>query len=145
MNVTSWLGGMKVKRFQLSEPTLKLLRSVIPYRRRLFLGIACLFLAHLTKLCAPSIVRRTVDTLVAGVMSANLIRYGGLLILIALIQALLLFAQRRTIMNVSMGVQYDLRNDYYSHLQKLPLQFFQRFRTGDLMARALNDLMAVRM
>lgn len=145
MRVVGWLSSLKGKRFHLSKPTAKFLTSVAAYRRQLSLGIICLFLAHLTKLCAPSVLRYAVDALMADAAPAKLMRYGGLLILIALTQALLLFVQRRTIMNVSMSVQYDLRNELYAHLQKLPLQFYQKVRTGDLMARALNDLTAIRM
>ncbi|NOT62282.1 MAG: ABC transporter ATP-binding protein, partial [Acidobacteria bacterium] len=58
---------------------------------------------------------------------------------------LFLFLQRRTLINMSRYVEYDFRQDFYAHLQKLPLQYFQSQRTGDLMARATNDLSAVRM
>jgi ATP-binding cassette subfamily B protein len=52
--------------------------------------------------------------------------------------------QRRTLINMSRYIEYDLRQDFYHHLQKLPLSFFHDHRTGDLMARATNDLSAVR-
>ena len=71
--------------------------------------------------------------------------YAGLLILIALTQGVFLFTQRRLLINMSRDIEYDLRNDFYAHLQKLPFEFYQTHRTGDLMARATNDLSAVRM
>ena len=64
---------------------------------------------------------------------------------IALVQGVFLFTQRRVLINMSRHIEYDLRNDFYSHLQKLPFEFYQSHRTGDLMARATNDLSAVRM
>lgn len=61
------------------------------------------------------------------------------------ISGLFLFLQRRTLINMSRHIEYDLRQDFYGHLQNLPLQFYQNHRIGDLMARATNDLSAVRM
>ncbi|HKX27694.1 MAG TPA: ABC transporter ATP-binding protein, partial [Blastocatellia bacterium] len=55
-----------------------------------------------------------------------------------------LFLQRRILINMSRRIEYDLRQDFYGHLQNLPLTFFQNQRTGDLMSRATNDLSAVR-
>ena len=52
---------------------------------------------------------------------------------------------RRIIIGVSRDIEYDLRNDFFAHLQLLPLAYFQARRTGDLMSRATNDLNAVRM
>jgi ATP-binding cassette subfamily B protein len=57
---------------------------------------------------------------------------------------LFLFLQRRILIGMSRHVEYDLRNDFYAHLVDQPLSFFQEHRTGDLMARATNDLAAVR-
>src|SRR5436189_2005588 len=55
------------------------------------------------------------------------------------------YQMRRIIISASRGFEYDLRNDFFAHLQKLPLAYFQANRTGDLMSRATNDLSAVRM
>ena len=52
---------------------------------------------------------------------------------------------RRIIIGASRDIEYDLRNDFFAHLQRLDLAYFQRHRTGDLMSRATNDLSAVRM
>jgi ATP-binding cassette subfamily B protein len=71
-------------------------------------------------------------------------RYVALIIGTQIVSGVFLFFQRRTLINMSRYIEYDLRQDFYGHLQTLPLQFFQRQRTGDLMARATNDLGAVR-
>src|ERR1044072_4435742 len=55
------------------------------------------------------------------------------------------YQMRRIIISASRGFEYDLRNDFFEHLQSLPLSYFQANRTGDLMSRATNDLSAVRM
>ncbi len=52
---------------------------------------------------------------------------------------------RRILIGASRDIEYDLRNDFFAHLQRLPLSYFQTHRTGDLMSRATNDLNAVRM
>ena len=52
---------------------------------------------------------------------------------------------RRLLIGASRDIEYDLRNDFFAHLQRLPLGYFQAHRTGDLMSRATNDLSAVRM
>ena len=104
-----------------------------------------MFMTNIVKLTAPLVLRRAVDDLGAQVTHSKLLEYAGLLIAIALTQGVFLFAQRRLLINMSRDIEYDLRGDFYAHLQKLPFEFYQTHRTGDLMARATNDLSAVRM
>jgi ATP-binding cassette subfamily B protein len=115
------------------------------YKRTLIIGVACVFMTNIVKLTAPLVLRRAVDDLGAQVTHSKLLEYAGLLIAIALTQGVFLFAQRRLLINMSRDIEYDLRGDFYAHLQKLPFEFYQTHRTGDLMARATNDLSAVRM
>src|SRR5678815_5114743 len=56
-----------------------------------------------------------------------------------------IFLQRRVIPSAARSFEYDLANDFYAHLQKLPAEFYQTARTGDLMSRAISDLAAARM
>ena len=111
----------------------------------MFVGVSCILLVNMVKLTGPAVVRFAVDDLKTGIDNFKLLRYGGLLVLISLVQGVLLFTQRRLLINMSRDIEYDLRNDFYAHLQKMPMEFFQSHRTGDLMARATNDLSAVRM
>ncbi len=145
MNFKNWLKKLSVKRFQHSEPLKRLLAYFKPYRWTLVFGIACLLLANLFKLGMPYVLRYAVDNLTREVTYAKLLHYCGLLLLIALGQAVLLFFQRRKLIGVAREVEYHLRNDFYAHLQKMPLQFYQQCRTGDLMSRATADLASVRM
>jgi ATP-binding cassette subfamily B protein len=126
-------------------PFRKLITYFRPYRGKLIVGVSCIFFMNVAKLTGPTVLRYAVDDLTAGITDLKLMRYGGLLVLISLVQGLFLFTQRRLLINMSRDIEYDLRNDFYEHLQRLPLQFFQNNRTGDLMARATNDLSAVRM
>lgn len=79
-----------------------------------------------------------------GASAGGLMKYVALIVGSQVASGVFLFFQRRTLINMSRYIEYDLRQDFYGHLQRLPLQFFQRHRTGDLMARATNDLSAVR-
>lgn len=126
-------------------PLRKLLSYFAPYKRILITGIACVFMTNVVKVTAPLVLRHAVDDLAAEVLHSKLLLYAGLLISIALTQGVFLFTQRRLLINMSRDIEYDLRNDFYAHLQKLPFEFYQTHRTGDLMARATNDLSAVRM
>jgi len=126
-------------------PFRKLLSYFEPYKRILIFGVACVFMTNLVRMTAPLVLRHAVDDLAASATHSKLFEYAGLLIAIAFGQGIFLFTQRRLLINMSRDIEYDLRNDFYEHLQKLPFEFYQTHRTGDLMARATNDLSAVRM
>jgi ATP-binding cassette subfamily B protein len=123
----------------------RLMRYFRPYWRSLAVGIGCLLINNLAKLTAPLVTRYAIDDLAAAVTRLKLLAYGCLIVVVTLIQGVFLFLQRRALINMSRHIEYDLRNDFYAHLQRLPLEFYQSHRTGDLMARATNDLSAVRM
>jgi len=109
------------------------------------LGMVCLLMANLAKLIVPTLLRRVIDDLTSQISGGRLLRYCGLLLFVALVQAAFLFLQRRTLVSVARHVEYRVRNDFYAHLQKLPPEFYQKRRTGDLMARAINDLASIRL
>jgi len=93
----------------------------------------------------PLFVGRAIDDLkVGGVTYGKLGRSVAITIGTSLISGVFLFLQRRTLINMSRHIEFDLRQDFYRHLQRLPLEFYQNQRIGDLMARATNDLGAVR-
>src|SRR5439155_23756849 len=80
-----------------------------------------------------------------GVTVPGLRWYGVLLLAIGLFGGIFRFLTRRILTGVSRDIEYDMRNEFLAHLQRLPAQYFQANRTGDLMSRATNDLNAVRM
>ena len=99
-------------------------------------------------LVSPWILKFAIDDLADAttvVTRGNLAFYAGLLLGVALLGGCFRFLMRRIIIGVSREIEYDLRNDFFAHLQRLPLGYFQVHRTGDLMSRATNDLSAVRM
>jgi ATP-binding cassette subfamily B protein len=115
-----------------------------PYKKELITGIICILASVVVGLFIPLLVGRAVDGLRADVTWAKLTRYALVILGVSLISGTFLFLQRRILIGMSRHVEFDLRQDFYRHLQQLPLSFFQANRTGDLMARATNDLAAVR-
>ena len=127
-------------------PFQKLISYSAPYKRTLILGVLCVLLTNVCKIFfMPHFVGEATDELSKAAKQTDLLLYGGLILLATLLQGVFLFTQRRLLINMSRHIEYDLRNDFYKHLQKLPFEFYQTHRTGDLMARATNDLSAVRM
>ena len=94
---------------------------------------------------SPLVLQYAVDDLSAGVTRSKLAFYAGVLLLIAGLAGYFRYQMRRIIISASRGFEYDLRNDFFAHLERLPVSFFQQNRTGDLMSRATNDLSSVRM
>ncbi|HEX7333067.1 MAG TPA: ABC transporter ATP-binding protein [Pyrinomonadaceae bacterium] len=126
-------------------PRQRLWRYIAPYKGLLVVGIGCVLVANFGQMLGPIVLRNAVDDLTAGVTQSKLLWYGGAFIAITAVAGLFYFLQRRVIPNVARTFEYNLANDFYAHLQKLPLEFYQSSRTGDLMSRAISDLAAVRM
>jgi ATP-binding cassette subfamily B multidrug efflux pump len=114
------------------------------YKKSLVTGILCILGYTLFSLSIPLIVGRAVDGLSVEVTWSKLTFYALTTLGVAIIGGFFLFLQRRILIGMSRHVEYDLRRDFYAHLVDQPLSFFQEHRTGDLMARATNDLAAVR-
>jgi len=122
----------------------KFARYFRPYKRSLIVGILCILASVVVGLLIPLIVGQAVDDLMSGVTWGKLTRYSATILGVSIISGTFLFLQRRILIGMSRHVEYDLRRDFYAHLIDQPLSFFQEHRTGDLMARATNDLAAVR-
>jgi ATP-binding cassette, subfamily B, multidrug efflux pump len=129
----------------LMSPRQRLWRYVHRYKAMLAWGVVCVFIANLGQMIGPIVLRDGIDDLTSGVTQAKLLYYGGAFIAINLVAGFFVFLQRRVIPTVARKFEYDLSNDFYAHLQKLPLEFYQTSRTGDLMSRATSDMSAVRM
>jgi len=127
------------------SPVRRLFGYVLRYRRDFLAGLVAVLVGSAISLTAPLVLRYAVDDLTRGVTRAKLFEYGGLLLAIGLAGGVFRFLQRRILIGASRHIEYDMRNDFFAHLEKLPLTYFQTHRTGDLMSRATNDLNAVRM
>ena len=126
-------------------PFRRLFDYVRRYRRAFTLGLACTILTQAVTLVSPKVLQYAIDDLTRGVTRAKLIEYGAALLAIGLFGGVFRFLMRRILIGASRDIEYDMRNDFFAHLQKLPPAYFQAHRTGDLMSRATNDLNAVRM
>src|SRR4051794_6721640 len=115
-----------------------------PYKSPLIIGILCIVGSVAFGLMVPYIVGSAIDDLKEVVTWGKLTRYALSVLGVSLFSGIFLFLQRRILIGMSRHVEYDLRRDFYAHLADQPLLFFQEHRTGDLMARATNDLSAVR-
>jgi ATP-binding cassette subfamily B protein len=148
----------------------KNLRPLLPYlkkyRNAYAVGALCVLLMNGIWVLFPQIIQFTIDDLsskpvrhkylaealhwigvelVPGITPHKLLIYALLLVGLALAKGLFQFLTRWILIGISRDIEFDLRNDLFAHLEKLSYSFYQRTRTGDIMARATNDLNAVRM
>ena len=115
-----------------------------PHRRTFVLGLTSTMLATALSLGAPWVLKVAVDDFRSG-HAGTTVPYGVALVGLAAAGGLFRFHTRRLIVGASRDIEYQLRNDFFAHLQRLHLGYLQRTRTGDLMSRATSDLGAVRM
>lgn len=119
------------------------------YRRGMVLGFLCLILKDIAQALQPLMIRGAVDSL-AGVVrglggGTSFLRFPAYLLGLALLKGIFQYWMRVIIIGISRDIEYDLRNDLFRHLVGLSPDYYARTRTGDIMARATNDLNAVRM
>jgi ATP-binding cassette subfamily B protein len=126
-------------------PVRRLLQYFAKYKRTLALGAGCVLGSAVFSLLKPLIIGSAVNELGGGFTRGTLVRYSLMLIGAAAVEGIFLYLQRLIIIGASRNIEYDMRNDFYGHLQSLPLRFYHEQRTGDLMSRATNDLASVRM
>src|SRR5262250_547632 len=127
----------------------KSLRPLLPYVKRYrwayLFGTACVFLHNGIWVLFPLVLGKASDDLNQGVTRHKLVVYAGLLLAIAVSKGIFQFLTRWIVIGVSRDIEFDLRNDLFARLESLSYSYYQRHRTGDIMARATNDLNAVRM
>lgn len=119
-------------------------RYLARYRRGLSLGAVCLVLTDLMLLASPWILKVSIDALGEGIERSRLLAYAGVLVAVTAVSGVFRFLMRRIMIGISRRIEVDVRADFFSHLQSHSPEFYQRHRTGDLMALATNDLNAVR-
>ena len=128
---------------------LKSLRPLFPYLKKYrwsyVAGTVCVFFNNGVWILFPQVIRRAVDGLRTGITHQKLLTYTLLLLAVAGTKAIFQFLTRWVVIGVSREIEFDLRNDLFSHLESLSYSYYQRTRTGDIMAKATNDLNAVRM
>jgi ATP-binding cassette subfamily B multidrug efflux pump len=122
----------------------KFARYFRPYKVSLIIGIICILCSVLFSIYVPLIVGQAIDENWTSVSAPRLTISAFKVLGASLTSGIFLFLQRRILIGMSRNVEYDMRKDFYAHLVDQPLSFFHEHRTGDLMARATNDLSAVR-
>ena len=127
----------------------KSLRPLFPYLKKYRLsfavGMICVLCNNGVWILFPQVIRRAVDDLHLGVTRDKLWIYALLLLAVAAVKGIFQFLTRWIMIGISREIEFDLRNDLFRHLERLSYSYYQRTRTGDIMARATNDLNAVRM
>ena len=123
----------------------RLLPYYTPHRAELIMGLALVIGSTAVTAIIPWFLRSAIDDLGSGAPAIRIWRTAGNIVAVATFAAFLRYAMREILNGVSRRIEYDLRNDLFSHLIALDTDWFASHRTGDLMARLTNDLNAVRM
>jgi len=115
------------------------------YRRGLALGFGALVLRDVAGAGLPLAVRAGIDSIAQTGTSHQLYLWCVAVVLLSLTKGVFMYWMRVILVSISRDVEYDIRNDVFRNLVSLSHDFYARYRTGDIMARATNDLNAVRM
>ncbi len=128
----------------LMEELKKFARYFMPYKWHVAAGVLFILISMAFGLLIPFLVGRAIDDLSREITTSKVIYYPLLILGVSLTSGIFLFLQRRLLINASRHIEYDMRRDFYASLVNQPLEYFQNNRVGDLMARATNDLGAIR-
>jgi ATP-binding cassette subfamily B protein len=123
---------------------LELKPYILKYRRLIFLGILAILLSEFFYVIIPILIGRAVDDLKAGVTFEKLSLFASLILGSTILSGIASFFTRQTIIVASRKIEYDMRNDFYRHVQGLHYLYFRDKKVGDIMAYATNDIPAVR-
>ncbi len=117
---------------------------LLKHKGQLVLGVIALAFSNLSALLVPRILRDTIDGLRTEISRGALVRYALLIVSLTIIAGAFRFLTRYKLIGTSFTIACELRNHLFAHLQRLSTSYFKKMRTGDIMARATNDLEAVR-
>lgn len=117
---------------------------LLRHKLMLLLGVALVVIANLIILIPPLLLQQAIDGLRHGTDASALTRFAFLIVGVALVAAFFQFGSRFVINSVSRRVEYEMRGDLFRHFQDMDVGYFQQRKLGDLVARATNDLTAVR-
>jgi ATP-binding cassette, subfamily B, multidrug efflux pump len=120
-------------------------RHLGTYKREYIAGSLILVLTNLLHVLLPSFIGKAVDLFSTHFNPSDLYKLLGLIIIVEFIKGLCRFGMRYILMSASWNIENDIRTDIFRHLMKLPAHYFNTTRTGDIIARATNDLTAARM
>jgi len=116
-----------------------------PYRKGLIAGLVLVVVGNFFTILGPWLIRQAIDSLAIELSTTVLVRYSLLIVGAALLAGVARYGMRELLNGISRRIETDLRDNLFAHLLRLPPEFYDRWRTGDLMSRATNDVLAVRM
>jgi ATP-binding cassette subfamily B multidrug efflux pump len=114
------------------------------HRNALIIGSVCIAALQAIALLIPWLSKLAVDAISRGSGPRVLLKYALFIVAAAAVQGVFRFSMRKLMIGASRKIEYELRNDLFAHLLRLSPSYFNRTRTGDIMARATNDVNAVR-
>jgi ATP-binding cassette, subfamily B, multidrug efflux pump len=138
-------------------------KYLLKYKYHLILGTLFIIISNVFAIIPAYLVRQAFDIVQRGIslhsafqglelqsetydlFTSSIFIYGFFILLMALLRGVFLFFMRQTIIVMSRLIEYDMKNEIYAHYQTLPLSFYRRNNTGDLMARISEDVSKVRM
>ncbi|MBZ0182565.1 MAG: ABC transporter ATP-binding protein/permease [Melioribacteraceae bacterium] len=123
----------------------KLNKYFIRYKSKLLWGVLFILISNSFQVYIPLLLKDSIDTLQQDLSYSKILQYSLMIVGAALISGVFRFLIRQTIIVVSREIEFDMRQDFWSHIQRLSLRFFQNNSTGNIMAHATNDISAVRM
>jgi len=133
------------------------------HKRYLLLGVLFVVISTIFQIIPAQLVRHSIDLVTENirvyrsfegltlqdsffnVFAFGILLYAGLILLMALLRGFFLYLVRQTLIVMSRHIEYDLKNDIFEHYQSLPLSFYRRNNTGDIMNRISEDVNRVRM
>lgn len=121
-----------------------LLPYLLRYRKRLIAGFIYIVVTNLLAVIAPKYIGMAIDGMKGSFGIDDILRPVALYLLLTALSGYFLYLVRQRIIVASRQIEYDLKNDYYQHLQQLPRSFFNGTSTGELISRGTNDLNAIR-
>jgi ATP-binding cassette, subfamily B, multidrug efflux pump len=127
------------------ENLLTLKNYFLKYKSKLLWGFLFILISNAGTVYVPILLKDSINDLQKSISSQRLFEYAVLIVLTSLIAGIFRYLIRQTIIVVSRKIEYDLRGDFWTHIQKLPLRYFQNNSTGNIMSHATNDINAVRM
>jgi ATP-binding cassette subfamily B protein len=158
MSVAQWFFVLKMyknllKSEKITKEIKKLMRTfdtILPYLKKSYAqilgGIVMLILVDVVQLVTPKVMQYAIDSIQNRTIGERGLAYIALIIIgLSLAVMVLRFFWRMLIIGNSHKIEQGLRQDFYDHLLKLSQNFFNKSKTGDLMAYATNDLHSVRM
>lgn len=138
-------------------------KYLFKYKKHLFWGIVFVIISTFFQIIPAELVRHSIDLVTDNILlyrslegltlqnnffsvfSLSLLIYAGLILLMALLRGFFLYLVRQTLIVMSRHIEYDLKNEIFDHYQTLPISFYRRNNTGDLMNRISEDVGRVRM